>query len=233
MKRILLIWTLLLSGILCLGEQSKAYWQSVPQGSVGAAAAMAFDAVSHGELSNANSPLSWTHTPVGTPSAVVVGIGNYEGASSVTSVTYGATTLTQLAILTGAGNGVYLYGANNVASGAQTVTVTLSANGNFTQANAITVTGSSLTTAFETATTATDFSTTPSVTTTSQSDEIVVDMVISSGSVTITPGAGQTQRYSVTSNASSTKVASGVSTTMNETLSFAGLWLQAAVAFHN
>lgn len=34
MKKLLLIWALLLSGILCLGEQSKAYWQSIQQNSI-------------------------------------------------------------------------------------------------------------------------------------------------------------------------------------------------------
>lgn len=98
--------------------------------------AVAFDAFNSGAAGTGN--LSWTHTPVGTPRAVIVTIGQGGGGSNVdevTSVTYGGVAMTEISgspqLHEDAGgtddgaNYVYFLGSN-IPTGAQTVEVTVS-----------------------------------------------------------------------------------------------------------
>jgi hypothetical protein len=77
--------------------------------------------------------LSWTHTPVGTPRAVIVFvIQNAAGTDQVTGVTYGGTTMTEVngspnLHAAGETGAVYAYFlGSSISSGAQTVTVNVS-----------------------------------------------------------------------------------------------------------
>ena len=84
----------------------------------------AFDAVSSTTGSGVTS-VSWTHTPVGTPTAV--GMGTYYfGDALVTAATYGLTSFGASVANSSdtTGDLLRLYGLANPASGAQTVSIT-------------------------------------------------------------------------------------------------------------
>lgn len=93
--------------------------------------AVAFDAVGPG--ASGTGTVSWTHTPVGTPRAILVGIVQLTtAADQVTGVTYGAVAMTEVALsplikASGETNTVYYYflGAS-VPTGPQTVEFTVS-----------------------------------------------------------------------------------------------------------
>lgn len=94
-------------------------------------AAPAYDAVSNVAAGTAN--LSWTHTPVGTPRAVIVFVvQNAAGTDEVSSVTYGGTSMTEVSgspnlHATGETGVVYAYFlGSGIPSGAQTVDVNVS-----------------------------------------------------------------------------------------------------------
>jgi hypothetical protein len=93
--------------------------------------APAFDAVSNVAAGTGN--LSWTHTPVGTPRAVIVFIVQTgAGTDQVTSVTYGGTSMTEVSgspnlHAAGETGAVYAYFLGSaIPTGAQTVTVNVS-----------------------------------------------------------------------------------------------------------
>lgn len=78
------------------------------------------------------SPMSWTHTPAGTPRGVVVLIVTNDTTDTVTSVTYGGVAMTRVRWQNVGGENGSAYGyflGAGVPTGAQTVTV------NFTGAN--------------------------------------------------------------------------------------------------
>jgi len=88
--------------------------------------AIAYDAKS---TKAGSSNLTWTHTPVGTPKAIIVCVGTAQASDVVTSVTYGGEAMTEITgsprIRTGEASSCYAYflGAN-IPTGAQTVVVT-------------------------------------------------------------------------------------------------------------
>ena len=144
--------------------------------------------------------VSWTHTPVGTPTTASVAIAVRDDVASVVDVTYGGTLMTfvraDVVALT-MRQEVFLL--NNPASGAQLVVGSLSATSEGTGI-AITVTGSATSGQPANHAGATGDSTAPSVTVTSAVDRLVIGFVDSDRNNTdaqIAPGAGQTQRTSV------------------------------------
>jgi hypothetical protein len=102
-------------------------------------AGVAFDAAgpSSAGTSSATSPLTWTHTPAGTPSAVYAGlaVSNNGGAADTayaTAATYGGTAMTSMGKqssgftgLTGTAGFVEVFRIDAPAAGAQTVTITV------------------------------------------------------------------------------------------------------------
>lgn len=180
----------------------------------GGGGSVAFDAISNPTPINASAAtLSWTHTPVGAPTAVAVVIGGYAAGSTISSVTYGGVSMSA-----GTAYGDYpatyytrMYGLANPSSGAQTVTVTFSGN-TYAAAAAITVTGSDTTTCFSnssgnTATASSSISDTVSGAT----GELVVDCVAGfiAGAGASGVGGAQTSRYSAFWNGN---ISFGVST---------------------
>lgn len=92
---------------------------------------VAFDAFTQSAGGTGNQV--WTHTPVGTPRAIIVGVFQIgSGTDQVTSVTYGTETMTEVTgspNLKGTGEAMasYLYFlGSNIPTGNQTVTVTVS-----------------------------------------------------------------------------------------------------------
>jgi len=100
------------------------------------------------QISNAETiftPVSWTHTPVGTPTAVAVVI--FTNDATISSVTYGGSSLTHA--VTG-DNGTYrtlVYGLASPPAGAQQVLIHHT-SGYVVEGVAVTVTGSDLATCF-------------------------------------------------------------------------------------
>jgi len=91
--------------------------------------ALAVDSTSTKTQNNGSFPLSWTHTPVGSPNLVVVGLAaiGEEDFVRVMSVTYGALSLTDSgSSAQGPGAGIksaFWYGVSP-SSGPQTITIT-------------------------------------------------------------------------------------------------------------
>ena len=108
---------------------------------------VAFDAFSNVAAGTGN--LSWTHTPVGTPRAVIVQVSQHVGSTDeISSVTYGSETMTEVAgspntHTSAETNTIYTFFlGTSIPTGAQTVTVTVSGASN-KRAGAITLTASS------------------------------------------------------------------------------------------
>ena len=165
--------------------------------------AVLFDAAStaNGE---AITSLSWTHTPVGTPTAVGVGISWWSGSDAISTITYGGAAMTLEASDVDAIEGprASIYGKANPAPGAQTISISWGAASVYPVGGALTVTGSDTSDTFSNNATANGNEVTPnataSATTTSATNELVMDTVVcmhSTGTSTITVGAGQTQRW--------------------------------------
>lgn len=111
--------------------------------------AVAFDAFFN-QIDPDTVALSWTHTPVGTPAAVIVFVSQAVGATDeVTGVTYGALSLTEMSgspVLhtTGEPGAVYAYFAgSSIPTGAQTVTVSVNGTASSKSGCSITLTASS------------------------------------------------------------------------------------------
>lgn len=192
---------------------------------------VAFDAVSSAVISVAGTSLSWTHTPVGTPSLAVVGVTIRKNAS-VTALTYGGTAMTFIRQDTSGNATTELWRLINPPTGAQTVSVTISAAQNFA-GGAITFTGSDTTTPISNHAGATGISTTPSVTVTSASGELVVDAVsLRSGTIPWTVGAGQTLRWERAFSAAfgGSTEPGAASVTMSWTNSVSGGWAISAAS---
>lgn len=134
--------------------------------------AIAFDAVSNVAAGTGN--LSWTHTPVGTPRGVLVLVVQNAlttPAEDVGTVTYGGTSMTEVALspvekYTGEGGVVhgFFLGAS-IPTGAQTVAVNIGGGGGESRrAVAITLTASQDTSIVDTSALTQDTGANPSVT---------------------------------------------------------------------
>lgn len=136
---------------------------------------------------------TWTHTPVGTPTAVGVWISCFNGATgTITGVTYGGVSMAREIFAPSGGpfslaTGCYLYSLPNPPSGAQTVVV--SGTPSFLVGASVTVTGSDTTTCFRNVGNSTSGSATGplTVTLTTVSGDLVVDMFDAFGGNTLTP----------------------------------------------
>lgn len=157
--------------------------------------AVAFDKCTSAIVVN-NTTISFTHTPVGTPSAVIFVITQVQENIGITTITYGGATLGAAIVTQNAGafnERASIFGLANPASGAQTATVVFNGN-EWAALYVITVTGSDLTTCFSGAGAgATGSSAAPSVTdATGASGDLEIDGVCVASTATMTPGAGQT-----------------------------------------
>jgi hypothetical protein len=94
--------------------------------------AVALDVFTHAHDTAQN--VSFTHTPVGTPSVVIIGAQYWDPTITVSSVTYGGDACTLLKDAQDAGMRIVLYYKNAPLSGARTVAINRSgANSSFTQ----------------------------------------------------------------------------------------------------
>ncbi len=167
-------------------------------------AAVAHDASSHdaAAASGATTNFSWTHTPVGTPKGVIVlVVQSTLSTDQVSSVTYGALTLTRVAracdTATEPGCVYAYFGGSSVPTGAQTVTVNVSGSSG-KHASAITLTAAGNTEVVTSDATITADATNPTVTLNLGGRTSFVAEGVYSGvaNVTsITPFTGWTSRF--------------------------------------
>jgi hypothetical protein len=131
--------------------------------------AVAFDAVSSSGVP-ATGNLSFTHTPVGTPRAIIVMVVQATGLTDeVTDVTYGGVTMTEM---TGSplsfdatrDSVIYAYFlGSSIPTGAQTVAVTVNGTGSNKNARCFSLTASADTEVVDTSTFTSASTTSPSV----------------------------------------------------------------------
>jgi hypothetical protein len=199
--------------------------------------AVAFDAVSVKAASGSQNP-SWTHTPVGTPSGVGIGIvmRDASGDLTISSVTYGGNACSlEDSQITGSGfEKVFLYSLANPPSGAQTVQVNFAAVPDRNAcAHSVSVTGGSTSDVFGTPVKATGNDNSIEVDVSSDTDELVMDVAGAAAAIGV--GAGQTQRMNEALDGA-TGVGStepGAATvTMSWTLGGASDWATVAASFN-
>jgi hypothetical protein len=179
--------------------QPNQHWRR-PQNAGGGG--VAFDAISNSTpISASGSNPSWTHTPIGVPTAVAVMVGGYFNNCTITGVTYGGVSMSAGTLF---GNSTDLstqmFGLANPPSGPQTVAVTFSPTGDeYAAAAAVTVTGSDPVTCFSNSSgNALNPSSSISDTVTSAVGELVIDCVAGwvAGAGASGVGGAQTSRYS-------------------------------------
>lgn len=203
-------------------------------------AQVAFDKVTNpASFNGAASPWTWTHTPVGTPTAALVIFENFVGGATISSVTYGGTSMTAVSgspLAIDGSNSVYIYCLVNPTAGAQTINVNFTGSA-FIGGGSITVTGSDTSTCSTATNTATGTGTAASVAVTSNTNDLVIDIVgtDNANTTTQTAGGGQTARFNNVVagnnvNSSSTKAAAAGSTTVSWTISTSTAWAQIATA---
>jgi hypothetical protein len=176
---------------------------------------------------------SWTHTPVGTPTAASVGVEH--GGSATVTVTYGGQAMTEppespVVNATSDDRG-HIFELLNPPAGPQTVVVTLSAAEQF-EAAAITYTGAF---SFGTPVKATGNTTVAAATVACAAGDIVVDSYVQA--TVATPTSTQTARYgeafgpAATNNIGAGSTApGGASVVMGYTITSAVQWAIIAVA---
>lgn len=208
--------------------------------------AVAIDAVSTTTELSGVSSFSWTHTPVGTPSAVAVGWAGYSGsgATRTHTVTYGgqacALEVGPSGDPTGSGRTNSIYGKGSPLTGAQTVAISDDTGGPnmYGKPYAVTVTGSNTSDVFSNNAKANGTSSTASVSCTSATGEIVIDACATGSTETFTIGAGQTEifRVGIPSLGSTRALASyesgAASVTMSWTLDGGTDWDICAASFN-
>lgn len=203
--------------------------------------AVAFDARTT-VTSNSGTTLGGTHTPAGTPSLVLLKFA-YNSVTGVVSgtPTYAAQAMTLVAGPIGGTNvRAYIYKLENPPAGAQLFNVALS---NANRPRVVTVetyTGTLTASALDTAADDEGNGTAVTVDADSTSGDLVTDLVVVNkgiGTPTLTPGAGQTERWESSETGGdgvvaggSTEPAVGDPTTMSWTISASRDWSIIAVS---
>lgn len=107
-----------------------------------------FDASASGGISASVTTLSWTHTPVGTPTKILVGVLSNSSVAAPDSVTYGGSGMTLIATNTAAfATALRVYEHNSPASGGQTVQINMPASTGRLGGGSVSLTATSTTTA--------------------------------------------------------------------------------------
>ncbi|HVS25963.1 MAG TPA: DUF6701 domain-containing protein [Burkholderiales bacterium] len=168
-----------------------------------AGAAVAFDAAASTSSAASSTTFSWTHTASGANRVVIVGV-SYISPSATATATYGGTSMTLVGSqFTAADSRMAMFSLVNPPTGAQTVTVTLTAAP--TQGfvgGSVSFTGANQTTPTGTFVSAIGTTSPASLTVTSATGELVIDTLqCDNGCVSITPGGSQTQRWNLNAGA--------------------------------
>lgn len=170
--------------------------------------ALAVDAVST-MTGTGVGPFTWSHTCSGSNRVLKVDVMYYESGDTISALTYNGVSMTVIPSST-VSNGQYTvtsYSLVAPATGSNTVSLTFTGSVFECSAGAISWTGADQSTPLGTAVTATGSSTTPSVTASSASGEVVADALIIVHSGTLSVDGSQTQRWNAIGNAGFTKYA--------------------------
>jgi hypothetical protein len=156
--------------------------------------AVAFDAASvSGSASGSPSAVTWTHTPVGTPTLVVVGGHIQIQNQKVASVTYDGIALTLAVEADKAADSEYvsIWYLLNPPAGAKSIVLTADGSAASLRGGGLTFTGAAVVgvTGINTGTSTSSSITIPGTLV----DDMVVDVITSNQAMTV--GANQTQRY--------------------------------------
>lgn len=164
---------------------------------------VAVDVVSTNFADGSTASPSWTHTPVGVPTAVAVCIAwRAVSPPTITSVTYGGVLMAQANTApAGVSGNCSIWGLANPASGPKTVQVNFSGLPDL-QAGmyAVTVTGSDTTTCFSGSSFDSGVSQLFGITLASNVAEIVIDVGEAEVTLTATPDVGQTSAMNIALN---------------------------------
>ena len=195
-----------------------------------------FDAVSQAS-SNSTSLLSWTHTPTGTPTLVVVHVVYWEdtlGVHTITGVTYGGTAMTSAGTRVRHATGeaaVHLWYLQNPPSGNQTVEVDVNgANATAVTAGALTFTAAASVANY---TSGTGSSADPTLTVTSATGEIVTGATGTFGVATMafdTPATERWEQQVTDQDGHGGTEAGAASVTLDATYDDVGDWAMAALS---
>lgn len=162
--------------------------------------AVAFDAVSNKESNNA-STISWTHTPVADPTAILVSVQKGRPANT-SALTYGGSSMSLLGALAPDNDEAEWWGIVNPSTGAQLVHVTATGSNYLFAGVAQSFTGTNSTlaeafTSFQSASGSASSGAT-TLTVTSATNDLVVDSIRATTNpgtdYAMAPGAGQTER---------------------------------------
>lgn len=197
--------------------------------------AVTYDAGTVGEtLFGTNPSASFSHTtPAGSNRVLVLLIGIDDTGGSLSTVTYNGVGLTQHASAGGASPGRrnFVYYLIDPPTGANTVVVTWTGDAEIL-AFAASFSGAHQTTPLGTAASATATSTAPSIEVASGTDDLVIDLVHTTGDPGLTEGGGQTQREVESNQFSAIGVSTGSgvgSVTMSWTLGLSVAWTHIGV----
>lgn len=166
--------------------------------------AVAFDAFSENGSNSTADPISWTHTPVGTPRGVLVFVNqNSTGLNDLDGVTYGGVAMSAVSsspLFGSGGEPATIYGfflGSGIPTGAQTVSVDVNSVTAAKRASCFTLTASANTEVVSVATINTDPGTNPSTTVSLSGRTCFVAAGIGSGQgavADLTPLANWTSR---------------------------------------
>jgi len=161
--------------------------------------AVALDVASSAQSTGSGATLSWTHTPVGTPTAVGVGVSvDKFPSATISGVTYGGVSMTiENQTVSGEARAA-IFGLANPTSGAQTVEITTSVAVDGIVGGAISVTGSDTTQCFSANAIASGFNTVQTVDVASSASELVMDVVSLDLNSALTFDGSQTERWNRT-----------------------------------
>lgn len=189
--------------------------------------------------SSGSGPFTWSHTCAGSDRLLLLFVAHYHSSNTISSASYNGVSMTAVtngAAVTGSGYLCFITTFYLVApaTGSNTVSVTPSGGLFDFGACAISLSDVHQTVPLGTAANATGYDTTPTVTVSSATGELVVDGLVIMNSGTLTVGAGQTQHWNApTANAfiryAGSTESGAASTTMSWSNSSSQTWAIVAV----
>lgn len=192
------------------------------------------DAQSIGPDQVAGTSLTWTHTCGASANFLRVGVSWNDPTVNVSSVTYNSVTLTPLTKRTGNGRACQLFYLVNPATGsAHAIAVTFSAS-TVHGGGAASYNGVYTSNPVSGETFSTDFTTTPTVTVTSEAGDLVVDVVCATVSVAVDGSQTEEWNSGAPTNGAVTagsREAGAATVTMSYTMA-ENAWVMAAVNLH-
>ena len=189
--------------------------------------------------SSGPGPFTWSHTCAGSDRLLLLFVAHYHSSNTISSASYNGVSMTAVtngAAVTGSGYLCFITTFYLIApaTGSNTVSVTPSGGLYDFGACAMSLSDVHQTVPLGTVANATGYDTTPTVTVSSATGELVVDGLVIMNSGTLTVGAGQTQRWNApTANAfiryAGSTESGAASTTMSWSNTSSQFWATVAI----